>query len=146
MYRLNTVAPTIVSLLAGTTDAQRVIISAAIVDWILERAAVEDATVVSGRRVLHAKDFGDSSVRSQIWELVERLDNVAWDLQDEKNESGNAASATAFARARAVNSLWYALAGVDVDSLMDCAYEAQAAFGDIAGLESVVTTAIASGD
>ncbi|WP_447523320.1 hypothetical protein [Salinibacterium sp. NYA9b] len=83
-------------------------------------------------------------VRDQLWELVQELDELAWDLQEsEAGDETLVEYAHAFARARAVNALCYALiAPASSESVADCLYEAQAATGDVNGLRNVVRQAL----
>ncbi|MBH0024416.1 hypothetical protein [Salinibacterium sp. SWN248] len=79
-------------------------------------------------------------VRDQLWELVQELDELAWDLQE--SEAGDEALvgyAHAFARARTANALWYSLfIPASSGTVADCMYEAQAVAGDVNGLRNVV--------
>lgn len=143
--RLDSVAPDLSLLLIQADESQRVRVLLATVDWILQRVVVDDERLVAGLVALRAGNFGDSLARSQLWELVEQLENEAWDA-DQDDEPRSAEYLVGFARARAVNCLWYGLAGSSAETVAECAYEAQAAFGDLAGLRAVVGDAIARGD
>ncbi|MBH0054433.1 hypothetical protein I6E74_09650 [Salinibacterium sp. SWN139] len=80
-------------------------------------------------------------VRDQLWELVQELDESAWDLQDaEAGDESAHGYANAFARARSVNALWYAIAvPITTETVLDCLYEVQAATGDLDALRTAVS-------
>ncbi len=122
--RLSTISPELVSLLSGKSASQLQRVAAAAVDWALKAGEIDDPRLAAGLEALAAQDFGDSVVRSGVLELVEELDTAAWDIQDSKISADSPAYVNAFRRARAVNSLWEALAGAHLEATMDCVYEA----------------------
>lgn len=146
MSRLETVAPDLVVQLSEANVARRNRASRAVVEWILERTELSGVVVELGRKALEAGDLGDSPLRAKVWELVESLDSIAFYIQDAHPDSDDALYIKAFGRARASNSLWYALAGSSAESAMECAYEAQAAFGELTGLKAVIADAMAGED
>ena len=139
--RLSTISPELVALLSSKETTHLVRVSAATVDWVFKEVEVVDSRVTAGRVALSAQDFGDSVVRTQVFELVEELDVVAWDLQDSDGSGDSPAYLLAFRRARAVDSLWNALAGGDLEATMDCVYEAFAASDSHEALEQLVVSA-----
>ena len=73
--------------------------------------------------------------------LTERLDELAWDIQERVDE-GRAEQAEyleAFRRARAVNAVVFALGAEDTqEAALEAAYEAEAATEDLALIRGIV--------
>jgi hypothetical protein len=139
--RLSSVAPELVDDLLRLDPVQSERIALAVVDWILEEVRVEDPRLTAALSVLRGGRV-DSETRSRLQELVEELDERAWDIQDALAGSqfqDESDYTEAFARARAVNAVWYALGGPSAEMTVECAYEAQAAEGDLEGLRNVVS-------
>ena len=136
--RLSVISPELASLLSGMSASQLLFASAAAVDWALRDVEIADPRLASGRDALAGQEFGDSVVRSGVAELVEELDAVAWDIQDGDNSADSTAYLKAFRRARAVNALWNALAGANLEDIMDCVYEAFATGDSTASLEGAI--------
>ncbi len=91
------------------------------------------ADLAAGRR-------GGPGMRSAA-ALTERLDDLAWDIQ-EKVDEGRAEQAEyleAFRRARAVNAVVFALGADDArQAALEAAYEAEAATEDLALIRRIV--------
>ncbi|WP_010202118.1 hypothetical protein [Salinibacterium sp. PAMC 21357] len=113
--------------------------------WALGQVEIEDARLVVGLAALETRRVSDP-IRDELWELVEGLDELAWDLQEsEAGDETLVGYAHAFARARAANALWYSLfIPASSETVADCMYEAQAVAGDMNGLRAVVRQALAN--
>lgn len=136
--RLGTIAPELVAMISAASPEQLAGAAAASVTAAFAEAPVADPRIDVARAALAAGRFGDTALRDQVMALVEELDEAAWDLQD----ADDAAYSPAFSKARAVNTLWYALAGPDRDSTMECVYEAFHVFDDTTELHAIVAAAL----
>jgi len=142
--RLNAVAPDLavrISTLGDVSlgDVSLGDVSRAAATWVLSQVDIDDVRLteaVAALGELHVNDL----IRGQLWELVQELDELAWDLEEaESGEDTAKGSMQAFARARAANALWYALVTpASSDTVAECLYEAQAATGDVDGLRAVI--------
>lgn len=138
--RLTYAAPELVPVLEGLDEEGSARLAAALVEWALAGSAMQDdpriAGVVQGVR---EGRVASAAVRVVVADLVQELDEAAWDIQDElKPGEPEDEYVRAFRRARAVNALSYALDVSAADALLECAYEAHAATGDTEGLRRVV--------
>lgn len=143
--RLTTVAPDLAVDIFQRDDSELSAISSAVVAWALGQAEVEDPRVVVALSALKERRVSDR-VRDQLWELVQELDELAWDLQEsEAGDETLVGYAHAFARARAANALWYSLfIPASSETVADCMYEAQAVAGDVNGLLDIVRQVLAN--
>lgn len=93
------------------------------------RAALESEPVPEG-----------NDVRVNLSRVVERLDEIAWLLQD-CVEAGTATQAeyeAAFKRARAAHALWFSLELDPLVAATEAAYEAYTATDDLSWIEDLV--------
>ncbi|MBH0108571.1 hypothetical protein I6E81_00135 [Salinibacterium sp. NG22] len=143
--RLATVAPDLVAEISQLEASQLSAISSAVVAWVLGQAEVEDPRLAVALSALKERRVSDR-VHDELWQLVEELDESAWDLQEsEAGDETLVGYAHAFARARAANALWYALfIPASSETVVDCMYEAQAATDDVNSLRNVVRQALAN--
>ncbi|MEV8254259.1 hypothetical protein AB0O95_09870 [Rhodoglobus sp. NPDC076762] len=143
--RLATVAPDLVEEISQRDGSELSALSKAVVVWVLGQAEVEDTRAVLALSALKERRVSDR-VRDELWELVQELDESAWDLQEsEAGDETLVGYAHAFARARAANALWYSLvAPASAESVADCLYEAQSANGDLSGVRDVVRQTLAN--
>ena len=143
--RLATVAPDLVEEISQRDGAELSAISSAVVAWALGQVEIEDTRLVAALSALKERHVNDRT-RDQLWELVQKLDELAWDLQEsEAGDETLVGYAHAFARARAVNALWYALfIPASSETVADCMYEAQAVAGDVSSLRNVVHQVLAN--
>jgi hypothetical protein len=89
---------------------------------------------------LTAGRWGGAGVQSATT-LTDRLDNLAWDIQDEVDE-GTAEEAEyveAFRRARAVSAVAFALDADPQNAALEAAYEAEAATENLGLIQSIVS-------
>jgi hypothetical protein len=80
----------------------------------------------------------------ELKSLLDELDELAWDIQDEA-EAGNVPwdrYSEAFARARAANSLLFALSPDPFVAATEAAYEANAATNDFERVTVIIETAL----
>ncbi|MGV8911214.1 MAG: hypothetical protein ACOH14_01240 [Rhodoglobus sp.] len=141
--RLDTVAPDLVEEISQRDGAELSAISSAVVAWVLGQVEIEDPRLVVALSALKERRKNDR-IRDQLWELVQELDESAWDLQEsEAGDETLVGYAHSFARARAANALWYALfIPASSETVVECMYEAQAVAGDVNGLRNVVRQAL----
>lgn len=143
--RLATVAPDLVEEISQRDDSELSALSNAVVAWVLGQAEIEDPRLAVALSALEERRVSDR-VRDELWELVQELDESAWDLQEsEAGDETLVGYAHAFARARAANALWYSLfIPASSETVADCMYEAQAVAGDVNGLRNVVRQVLAN--
>jgi len=130
--RLATVAPDLVEEISQRDGSELSALSSAVVAWALGQVEIEDPRLFAALSALRERRE-DDRIRDQLWELVQELDELAWDLQEsDVRDESDASYEQAFARARAVNALGYALiTPASSESVAGCLYEAQAATGDL---------------
>lgn len=137
--RLATVAPDLVEEISQRGRSELSALSSAVVAWALGQVEIEDPRLVAALSALKERRESDR-VRDELWELVQELDELAWDIQEsDVSDQADDAYAHAFARARAANALCYALTTpASSESVADCLYEAQAATGDLDGMRAAI--------
>lgn len=126
MDRLTTLDPALPDAIAALPDdATRRARARALAESVAGRLGIHDEPAI--RRAL-AADRPDDAAVAAVSELVDRLDQSAWDLQDAGDDD---AYLRRFSEARAANAvLDWAGGGAD-GNLGDVVYEAHAATGDL---------------
>ena len=123
-------------------------VTAAVVRLGLDRAQVQDPRLDAALTRLDAAAWGDEDdpVRAAVRDLVEEWDEVAWDAQDvaESAEGDTAAYDAAFARARAVSAVDFALDRDPLKAALESAYEVQAGLGDLPAVAAVLRSSTPS--
>jgi len=124
--RLTTVAPELAEEISQLGFPKLGALSSAVVAWVLGQ--VEDPRLVVALSALKERRVSDR-IRDQLWELVQELDELAWGLQEsEAVDETLVGYVHAFAQARSVNALWYALLfPASSEAVAECMFEAQAA-------------------
>lgn len=114
-------------------------VAVAVARFAIEHTSLEDPMVARGLDVLHAASIGDADLRREIMSRVEALDEIQWDLQDAVDEgrASEAEQLAAFERARAANSVYYALSLDPLEAALESTYEANAATGQLDRLREV---------
>ena len=131
-WRLNTIAPDIVEELEREEEPQLRLAAERVAGAALQEADVRDETVDRALTALRAGRYGESEERSAVKAFADRLDELAWDIQ-EQVDTGEAEQEdylTAFRKARAATALWFALDEDPRTAAIEAAYEAQAATDD----------------
>lgn len=127
--RLETVAPDLVSRISSLPDHQQVRIARFAAQEAVKRTGLNDL-IVSGALALNGSgEPGAPVTRSAVGEVANRLDELAWDIQDLADDA-HAYSAdylAAFRRARAAWSVYFALEEHSAVAALEATYEAQAA-------------------
>lgn len=104
---------------------------------VVEQLHLDDLDV---RAALDSKPVPENNhVRVNLSRVVERLDEIAWDLQ-EGIEDGTATQAdyqAAFSRARAAHALWFSLDPDPLVAAKEAAYEAYSATDDLTWIENL---------
>jgi hypothetical protein len=131
-WRLNTIAPDLVEELERREEAQLRVAAESVVRAALRAADVRDESVEQGLTALGAGRYGDPDVRSAVKGLADRLDELAWDIQErvDAGEADQKDYLAAFRKARAATALWFALDEDPRTAAIEAAYEAQAATDD----------------
>jgi len=140
--RLSTVAPDLVQALVDRSPTILRAVAVDVCEWVVVQAGLENRTVEASLGLLRDQQFGESTERDALAQLIETLDEHAWDLQDLVNNGGATQRdyLEAFARARAASAVWCAMDLDPLEAALESSYEAQAAKGDLQGLRQVVAT------
>jgi hypothetical protein len=131
-WRLDTVAPDLVERLEGEEEPELRRLTANVAQAALREQDVRDESIDGGLAALREGRFGDSEEREAVKAFADRLDELAWDLQ-ERVDAGEAEQVdylTAFRKARGATALWFALDADARTAAIETAYEAQAATDD----------------
>src|SRR5207244_3580083 len=123
--RLSTVSSMLVEQITQCTPEQRTNAVCRACSAAIERTGLADERVSNALALACEGRAGDDTLVAELSELVEHLDNEAWDLQDkvETGEVDEADYTRAFAKARAAASVAFAINQTEVAAL-DSLYEA----------------------
>ncbi len=105
--------------------------------FALDRASASHPILDRSLEAIELGNYEDSTFTAQLESFVNQLDEIQWDLQ-EKMDEGNAelsAYLAAFQRARAANSVYFALNADALVAATESIYEAHAATDDLATLK-----------
>src|SRR5215471_9210009 len=127
--RLDTEAPELVHRLKGASRRELREISKRVVGAALRKTDLHELRIDAALKALQGSRFGESPELAALGQLESELDNLAWDEQQrmwqgaaEDDDYGRA-----FARARAVSALQYALGPDPLWAALQVVYEAIAA-------------------
>ena len=117
-------------------------VAATLAGAAVQQAELTDDAVHRSLDVLRADAPMSPELRSELEELVKRLDEAYWDLQDRAEGGAEMGSliASAFRRARAANAVLYAT----MDDAHECAYEASHALRDPDRVRAIAEEALTS--
>ncbi|MDO7881352.1 hypothetical protein [Antiquaquibacter soli] len=104
----------------------------------VERLELDDPDVL---RAVQSEPLPESDpLRATLFRVVERLDEVAWEIQSRIDEgTGTEAEyESAFTRARAAHALWFSLDPDPMVAAKESAYEAYSATDDLSWIEDLV--------
>jgi hypothetical protein len=132
--RLATVAPDLVPQLNSRPQGELRNVVAVVVREAVASTGLDDPLVASA---LDQIGTGKPGMNARVQEVAERLDQVAWDIQDAEDEHDSERYMTAFRRARAASAVAFAL-DPDSGSMLESIYEAQAALGSIAAARRLI--------
>jgi hypothetical protein len=107
------------------------------------RASLVDERVVEAWQAIAAGKLGERPERAAIVELVDELDQVAWDVQDEvsKGYARQEEYDEAFTKARAAAAVGYMFEVDARRAALESLYEAHYAIEDLPALRAVVAAA-----
>lgn len=144
-HRLGSIAPDLLDELEAQSERRLRRTTAAIVRLAVTSNDLTEEAAVAGLAALQHGRFGETEVRSAVISLAERLDNVAWDLQEdlERGSVFEDAYLTAFRRARAAACLGFALDSSAISAALEAIYEAQAALGSLDKVRGAVRQSLA---
>ncbi len=133
-WRLETIAPDLVERLEGEPEPRLRAVAEGVAAAALRATGVSDERIDRALAALRAGDYGDLEQRKAVKALADELDEAAWDVQErmDAGEGDQDEYLTAFRRARAVTSLWFALDSDPMVAAMEASYEARAAADDAA--------------
>ncbi len=88
--------------------------------------------------------YGDSRPREQLKAFVSQLEAIQRKARDcvEEGQASRSQYIAAFRRARAANSIYYALSSDAFEAATESAYEANAATSDLQGLVQAISSAL----
>jgi hypothetical protein len=98
------------------------------------RSGLDDPLVASALDQIRT---GEPGMNASVQEVAERLDQVAWNIQDAEDGHDSDQYIEAFRRARAASAVAFAL-NTDSGSMLESIYEAQAALGSIAAARRLI--------
>jgi hypothetical protein len=104
----------------------------------VEAARVDDEAIVEALTLLSGGARTDPGLRDRVEQVVRRLDEAHWDAEEGTASAETSGVADPFARARAANSVWFALGENVVSNAQDAVYEARFALQDEDRLRSIV--------
>ncbi|MCC3572677.1 MAG: hypothetical protein JGK30_12435 [Microcoleus sp. PH2017_40_RAT_O_B] len=108
--------------------------------FALERTNFSHPILEEGLEALEKSQCGDVSLQNKLQSLVDRLDEIQWDLQEKMAEGSIELSdyLAAFHTARAVNSLYFALNADPFVAASEAIYEAHAATDELVTLKQKI--------
>jgi hypothetical protein len=108
--------------------------------FALERTSFSHPILEEGLEALEKSQCGDVSLQNKLQSLVDRLDEIQWDLQEKMAEGSIELSdyLAAFYTARAVNSLYFALNADPFVAASEAIYEAHAATDELVTLKQKI--------
>jgi hypothetical protein len=127
--RLDSTAPDLVRRLECASSRELREISARVVGAALRKTDLHEPRIGAALAALRASRFGESAALAALSQLESELDNLAWDEQERmwRGTATEDAYHRAFARARAVSALRFALEPDPLWAALDGVYEAIAA-------------------
>jgi len=144
--RLSTIAVDLVHTLEDQPPAvlRRIAVEAAML--AVTRTRLLDSRLVAPLAAMRGNQEVAPTARIQVAQLVEDLDERAWDLQDllDSGAGSEEAYLEAFRKARAAAAVRYALDADPMTAAFESVYEAQAAVVDLGAVRMAVAVAIAS--
>lgn len=108
--------------------------------FALDRANLSHPILDRTLEAIELGNSGDSSLKLQLESFVNTLDEVQWDLQEKLDEDSAKLSTyqAAFRRARAANSVYFALNAEAFTAATEAIYEAHAATDDLITLKEEI--------
>ena len=131
-------APDIVARVRNASAAQQRAYATRAARAALARHQFEDPRLEAALAALDAGRLGATPERAAVEQLVEELDEIAWDEQD---RGAAQEYVTAFMRARAAAAAAAALDDDPSTAAYDAAYEANAALEDVPALRAALEEA-----
>jgi hypothetical protein len=119
------------------SPAVRTRIAATVAMAAVKAARLEDGTITEALTCLRAGEPAEAALRDRVEQVVQRLDEAHWNAE-EGIASPSTSDVDAFARARAANSVWFALGVNDAENAQDAVYEAHFALKSGDRLRSIV--------
>jgi hypothetical protein len=105
------------------TSEERRRVAAAVATAAVQATGLNDPAVNDAIKSLSNATSADR-LRDGVEQTVTRLDEEHWDAEDGLVSSQASEGVDAFRRARAANSVWFALGGDDISHTQDAVYEA----------------------
>jgi hypothetical protein len=125
------ISPDLVKMLRAASVEERRRVVERVCRLAIERTGVSDEVAIDAVNGLRRVKDIDVSVRAKISALTQRLDEVAWDIQEKVENSAAAEDEylRAFMKARATAAVAFALDD-SLSATFDALYEAYYAIGD----------------
>lgn len=142
--RLESLSPELARAVEDASAAQRHDAALAASALAVEQTGLRNVAVDAALQELRGNGTVDDSRRSELYALVEELDEAYWDTQ-ELVESGSAAGSdalSAFRQARAAASVAFATETGARTAALEGLYEAVAALDDVAAVVRATASAL----
>ncbi|MEZ2226359.1 MULTISPECIES: hypothetical protein [unclassified Microcoleus] len=138
--RLEIIAPEQSEMLKQATISEQRNAAKAACKFAIERTSLSHPILDEGLEALEKGQCGDVSLQNKLQSLVDRLDEIQWDLQEKMGEGNIKLSdyLAAFHTARAVNSLYFALYADPFVAASEAIYEAHAATDELVTLKQKI--------
>lgn len=138
--RLDSIAPDLGRRIEQASADEQRRVAAAAAQLVEQATRVDDPAMAAALDAVRTAAWGDTPQRRAALNLVERLDEAAWDAQDRAEEQGTGQDeyTAAFRAARAASAIAFALADEPAQAALEAVYEAEAATADLEGVRRVV--------
>lgn len=143
--RLDSIAPDLSQLIEQASPDRQRRIAVAAAQLAADTAQLDDPASRGALEAVGSAVWGESSRRQAVLELVDRLDEAAWDAQERAEEHGGSQDeyTAAFRAARAASAVAFALSGDPAEAALEAVYEAEAATADLPRVRAAVEQAAA---
>lgn len=121
--------PELEEAITALAASGRSVFALAVAEAAVNASALDDVTVLDALTRARAGGFPEPELLAELGEVIERLDDAAWTISDAVDGGGADYSdyEAEFAKARAANSLWFAMNPAEPHFAHEAAYEAIAA-------------------
>ena len=142
--RLERINPDLFDRLRTASPVQQRAAARAACRFALDYNDLVGPIIDAGLEAMDTAKYGESRPRKQLEAFVSQLDAIQRKARDcvEDGQASRAQYIAAFRRARAANSIYYALSSDAFEAATESAYEANAATSDIQGLVQAISCAL----
>jgi hypothetical protein len=142
--RLERVNPDLFDRLRSASPVQQRAAARAACRFALDYNELVGPIIDAGWEAIETAKYGDSRPREQLRAFINQLEAIQRRARDcvEEGQASRAQYIAAFRRARAANSIYYALSSDAFEAAVESAYEANAATADIQALVQIISSAM----